>query len=552
MLDGLAVLYGAWIEPHNLRENRCMTTRRQFLTSAGALIAASSASIQGCSGGGEGGLTTVPAPPPSAPPSNVVGPAWFGFGRDAQHSSVGAIATQSLDRILWQTPVDTAPTYSGSALLAHYGSPVITSKNTVIVGVKTSSTGEFRLEARTGTTGSLVWSGPSDHVPPSGSNWFPSFNLVLTSANRLYAPGAGGRLWMRNDADSVSDLLQSVTFFGSAAYDSAPSAFNASVFINTPLTADAAGNVYFGFVVTGSNPANLRSGIARITPTGTGSWVSASAAAQDPGIAKVATNSAPALSNDGRTLYVLVGDAPLSGFIPGGRLLALDAATLTTQASVRLIDPASGTPAWVNDNGTASPMVGSDGDVYVGVLEANPPSHHFTGWLLHFNANLSQTKIPGAFGWDNTPSVVPASMVPAYTGPSSYLLLSKYNNYKQAGGDGGNRVAILDPNQSQADKILGTTVMKEVMTQLGPTSDPANPGGVTEWCINVAAVDPSTRSVLMNNEDGYLYRWDLGANTLSQRLRLNSGVGQAYTPTIIGPDGAVYSINNAVLVVAGR
>ncbi len=38
-------------------------------------------------------------------------------------------------------------------------------------------------------------------------------------------------------------------------------------------------------------------------------------------------------------------------------------------------------------------------------------------------------------------------MVPQYTGTSSYLLLTKYNNYAGAGtGDGGNRMAILDPN----------------------------------------------------------------------------------------------------------
>jgi hypothetical protein len=528
-----------------------MNTRRQFLISSVALATTSALSISGCGGGGGSAVVTT-TPPPAVPPPTPTGPAWFGFGRDAQHSSVGAIATQSLDRILWQTPVDTAPTYSGTALLAHYGSPVITAKNTVIVGVKTSSTGAFRLEGRAGANGALLWSATTDHVPSVGASWFPSYNLVLTASNRLYAPGAGGKLMMRNDADSASDALQPIVFYGASTYNAAAAIFDSTVFINTPLTADAAGNIYFGFVVTGTNPANLQSGIARVTPSGTGTWVSAATAAQDTGIAKVATNSAPSLSNDGRTLYVVVGDAPRPGFIGGGRLVALDAATLATLATVRLNDPAATTPAWVNDNGTSSPMVGLDGDVYIGVLEANPPSHHFTGWLLHFNATLSQTKTPGAFGWDNTPSVVPASMVPSYTGPSSYLLLSKYNNYKQAGGDGGNRVAILDPNQTQADKILGVPVMKEVLTQMGSTPDPANPGGVTEWCINVAAVDPLTRSVLMNNEDGYLYRWDLAANTLSQRLRLNSGVGQAYTPTLIGPDGVVYSINNAVLIAAGR
>ena len=56
---------------------------------------------------------------------------------------------------------------------------------------------------------------------------------------------------------------------------------------------------------------------------------------------------------------------------------------------------------------SASPVVGPDGDVYYGVLEEPFPSHNDRGWLLHFNADVSKMKIPGSFGWDSTPSVVP-------------------------------------------------------------------------------------------------------------------------------------------------
>ena len=234
-------------------------------------------------------------------------------------------------------------------------------------------------------------------------------------------------------------------------------------------------------------------------------------------------------------------------------MLALDSTTLNTRNKIRLNDPNKQTPAWINDNGTSSPMVGPDGDVYFGVLEASPPSHNFTGWMLHFDATLTQIKTPGAFGWDNTASVVPRAMVPAYTGSSSYLLMTKYNNYGGAGtGDGKNRIAILDPNQTQPDAITSVPVMKEILTMLSPTPDPEYPGGVKEWCINTAAVDPLTRSVLVNNEDGYLYRWDLSVNSFTERIRLNSGTAQSYTPTAIGPDGVVYSINNAVLFAVGR
>ena len=56
-----------------------------------------------------------------------------------------------------------------------------------------------------------------------------------------------------------------------------------------------------------------------------------------------------------------------------------------------------------------------------------------------------------------------------------------------------------------------------------------HPNAVREWCINSAAVDPFTKSVLANNEDGKLYRWDLTSNTLSETNTLTSGLGEAYT-----------------------
>ena len=497
-----------------------------------------------CGGGGDGGA-------PLTPPVN--GPAWWGFGRDAQHSAVGAVATQDLGRIAWSTPLDLAPQRQPSgALLIHYGSPVITTSNTVIVPVKTGATGGFRFEARSGTNGVLIWSATSDYVLPA-HNWTPSYNLALTRTNRLYAPGAGGKLLMRDNADAASGSVQNVVFFGNAAYASAPATYDTRVFINTPLTIDSAGNVLFGFIVTGATPAALLSGIARVGADGVGIWVGASAAAGDASLVKVATNSAPALSNDEKTLYVAVNAAPVAGTVQAGALLALDSATLAVKSKAVLNDPAAGTPARISDDGTASPTVGPDGDVYFGVLESIFGSHNARGWLLHFDATLATLKTPGSFGWDDTASVVPASMVPSYTGSSSYLLATKYNNYDGIGtGDGSNRVAVLDPNATQTDAISGRPVMQEVLSILGQTFESGSAGPVKEWCINTAAVDPLTHSVLVNSEDGYLYRWDLHTNTFTQRIQLTSGIAESYTPTAIGADGAVYAVNNAVLFSIAR
>src|SRR5262249_15645448 len=49
-----------------------------------------------------------------------------------------------------------------------------------------------------------------------------------------------------------------------------------------------------------------------------------------------------------------------------------------------------------------------------------------------------------------------------------------------------------------------------------------------------------------------LYRWDMATNTLSQTMTLSAGVGEAYTPTIVGPDGTVYAINYSILNAVRR
>ncbi len=505
---------------------------------AGVLVAACGG---GGGGGGSGGSGVAPAP-------GVDGPAWFGYGRDAQHSAQGAIATQDLNRIAWSTPVDLVPPKQANGnLLIHYGSPAVTSHNTVVVPVKTTAAGGFRVEARSGVNGGQIWSALSDYVLPP-HNWVPSYNVALTTTNRLFFPASGGRLWVKDNADVAAGTPYSVAFYGLAKYQASPAAFDASVFVNTPVTVDAQGNAYFGFVVTAANPENLVSGIARVDANGVGTWASASAISGDPAVQKVAMNSAPALSPDGKTVYVAVNAAAVAGTVQGGYLVALDSTTFAVKASTLLLDPSTGTFARVSDDSSASPTVGPDGDVYFGVLERTFGTHNARGWLLHFNASLAPAGAPGGFGWDTTPSIVPASMVPSYNGGSSYLLFTKYNNYAGVGsGDGSNRIAIIDPHATQVDAISGLTIMREVLTILGPTFSSGTSGPVEEWCINTAAVDPATKSILVNSEDGFLYRWDLVSKGFSQKIQLTSGVGEAYTPTAIGADGAVYAINNAVL-----
>jgi hypothetical protein len=527
------------------------TPHARRLTALAALAAFAGAVLVACGGGGGGGTPAVVSNPPPVGGGGtpVSGPAWLGFGGDAQHTAVAQVATQELSRIVWRTAVDLAPQYTQQGyLLVHYGAPAITTRNTVLVPVKRGVQEQYRIEAHDGRSGALAWSLDSDYVMPP-HRWTPSYNLTLTSGNQLAFPGAGGKLMLRDSPDAANGAVKTLVFYGEAAYNGAKAAFDASVFINTPITADTQGNLYFGFSASAANPAGLKGGVARIGADGAGTWVAATTLAQDAAIDKAAANSAPALSPDQKTLYVA-----LNGPGEKGYLAALDAATLQLKSKTLLLDPQTKEPARVTDDSTASPTIGPDGDVFFGVLETRQSQHNGRGWLLHFDAALAQTRTPGSFGWDDTASIVPATMVPGYTGASKYLITTKYNNYGRTGsGDSRNKIALLDPNASQPDMVTASVpVMKEVLTVMGVTPDPNFPGGVVEWCINTAAVDPFTKSILVNSEDGFLYRWDLATNTLSQKIRLTSGLGESYTPTAIGADGTVYAINNAVLFAIGK
>src|SRR5258705_13809622 len=99
----------------------------------------------------------------------IVAPAvaqWSGFAQDAQHSAQSQVASQPLNRVIWSIPVDMDPQLSGNEFGIHYGTPLVSAANTVIVPVKTGATSGFRVDARRGSDGSLIWTLPSDYVLP--------------------------------------------------------------------------------------------------------------------------------------------------------------------------------------------------------------------------------------------------------------------------------------------------------------------------------------------------------------------------------------------------
>ena len=477
---------------------------------------------------------------------------WAGHGGNWSHTGISSVPSRKLDAILWSASIDINPRYSGNDLLTHYGEVCVTGSNVVITSVKQNLTDGFKIQAYKGT-GASLWSADTDYSLPSQS-WIPSCSPTLVFTRGTFAdpmvayPMGGGRVAFRfTNSPTAPPVVHA--FYGDANFAANSAPYLSNVKICTPLTTSLDGTIYFGFQVSGGNPLNLTSGLGKIDKDGNGSWIPATSLSGDGAVNQIKINCAPGLDARCQNLYITTS----TGSFGRGFLARVNPTTFQVLSRVRLLDPRNGNDANIDDQGTSSPLIGPDGDVYQGVLVSG---NHSRGFLLHYSADLSQTKIPGAFGWDDTPTVVPSYMVGGYTGNSQYLLFCKYNNYAGAGGTGQNRVAVVDPNVSDLESISNIQTMRVADSVLCPTPDgefPGTPGAVREWCVNSAAIDVPKSCVIVSAEDGVLYRWNLQTHLLTESIRLTPapGVGEAYTPTAIGPDGRIYAMSNATLFAIG-
>jgi hypothetical protein len=532
---------------------------------------------------------------------------WTGYGGNSQHTAVYGGASQSIKNIHWQMPMDDDRAYYGNEILAHYASPMVTRGNTVVYGYRTTTTvngapyyDNWSLCGVSATTGAPIFSFQTDYsaavIFPNG--WTSVFPMTLVAPQPLIpvspevartslrsestqsqrdiiiprpiggiktgaaVAGAGGTIYYLASVDTPKIAPVQYCFYTDIHTYQANKSILSVVKINTPLTADNAGNVYFGYEIesTSARFAGMGTGgIAKVnTTTGASQFMTAENMKIDSSITRLAMNAAPTISNDGTSVYIALTGSN------GGYLGKLSTLNLTTQSSVKLIDPSiSGSDAFLIDQSSAAPMVGPDGQVFMGVFRNQYGESH--GFMLQFDGNLNQTRANGnrypvgAFGWDDTPSVVPAGIVPSYKGTARYLILTKYNNYdmpSDPNADGSNKVAVIDPTSDSVstDRQTGIPVMNEILTVLGPTltnDDSNHPNAVNEWCINSAAVDVAKQSAIINSEDGHVYRWSFVTNTLTEKMDLAPATGEAYTSTVIGPDGAIYALNNSILFALG-
>src|SRR5882672_4342152 len=156
------------------------------------------------------------------------------FAGDAQHTGLSSVPAQALNAIRWSTVID--PFSSGAN--SHYGGPVITASNTVIVSVRTSTS--VQLSAFEGATGRLKYTVPTDYLRPSVA-WSAVYQPVIApgpSGTRLYYAGPGGTLYFIEniDSDTPSTPVQQCFYADLATYNANSTNYNRAIFIVTPLT----------------------------------------------------------------------------------------------------------------------------------------------------------------------------------------------------------------------------------------------------------------------------------------------------------------------------
>ncbi len=153
--------------------------------------------------------------------------AWAGFAGNAQHTAVASVRPQPLKRIRWRAKVDLAPVAAHKVLPIHYGSPMITAANTVLVPTRVSAKAGFRGpgQQRPGREDppqrpQARGLHPHDHRP--GRHRLRHQQRPPCTRSEARTPGTAhssgaGRLGIDELADKVRDLFDGVDDAGELA-----------------------------------------------------------------------------------------------------------------------------------------------------------------------------------------------------------------------------------------------------------------------------------------------------------------------------------------------
>src|ERR1051326_6922191 len=111
--------------------------------------------------------------PSAIPNTKAQSPAFAG---NSQHTAIFSAPAQHLNAVRWTTPIDLH--YTG---FAHYGAPLITPSNTILVPIKTST--GFRVSAFEGSSGRLKYTLTNDYImPPIATNgWIPVYQPAIAT-----------------------------------------------------------------------------------------------------------------------------------------------------------------------------------------------------------------------------------------------------------------------------------------------------------------------------------------------------------------------------------
>jgi outer membrane protein assembly factor BamB len=483
---------------------------------------------------------------------------WLQWGRDAQHDgatpAVGVIPTKMLADIVYDPFAAQEQAEENGELLEHYQVPLIDG-DMVFMEVKTGTytscnppgshtpypcgpdawAGEnWNETAFQWQNGQLVqkWNYWSDWKPEPNSNaggrnemtvglegWEPVFHAAV-GGGYVYVPGGSGSVYKLRESD------------GTVVGDFSPFGNYTNVFVSSPLTLDAAGNLYYTVLALDNEfpwTAESRGAfLVKISPQGVITKATFATLIPDApimcfnnlipcGNQRPAINAAPVISPDGSTVYIV---SRAQFLIWSNFLVAVNTKDLTPKWDRYLFGVRGpGEVSYVVDFASSSPVVTPDGSILFGVLDAaNGAMMKFSPqgeYLAYFN-----------FGWDSTPAV--------FAHDGTYSVILKDNLYVDQGP-----YFMTELNSD----------MQPIWAFRNNTIDSGHPHGY-EWCVNAPAVD-ANGTVYANSEDGNVYIID-STGKLKAKMFLKQSIEAAYTPVAVGPDGKIYAENDGELFVLGN